>query len=135
MTQAEAEAIIERYESLDSLEPETWSQLAVAAVSDDSLIGDVGLRLSSDAREAEFGLTISPQQQGQGLGTETVRGIIDFLFRIETVGSVVAATDVRNTPCLRALASAGMQKVASNVAKYKGEVCQEHRFRIGRPHA
>jgi len=135
MSQAEAKAFIEQYDSLDSLTPGTWSQLAIAAVSDDTLIGDVGLWLSPGASEAEFGLTIAPEYQGQGLGTETVRGIIDFLFQIETIGSIVASTDVRNTPCLRALAAAGMQKVGSNVAEYKGELCHEHRFRIGRPDA
>lgn len=133
MSEAEAAEFIDEHGSLDDLRLGAWSQLAIAAMIDDSLVGDIGLWLSQDASEAEFGLTLAPACQGQGLGTEAVRGIIDFLFERDTVRTINASADDRNIPCLRALASAGMNKVASNEAEYKGEECLEHVFRIERP--
>ena len=132
MSREEAEVFIQEQASVRTLDPGCWAQFAIASKDEDALIGDIGICLSAGASEAEFGLTISPQFQGRGLGTEAVRGIVAFLFQDRAIRSVVASTDDRNAPCLGALKSAGMRMFGSNEATYKGELCLEHLFRIER---
>lgn len=132
MTLAEARRFLEEHVKVDRLTPGAWTQLAIADRSSDELVGDVGLWLSGDSSEAEFGLTLTPEVQGQGLGTEAIRGIIDFLMLATPVRVVTAASDVRNAPCLGALRSAGMERVAIREQEYKGELCTEHVFRCRR---
>lgn len=132
MTLAEARQFLEEHERVDSLTPGAWSQLAIADKANDELVGDVGLWLSGDSSEAEFGLTLTPEIQGRGLGTEAIRGIIDFLMLATPVAVVIAASDVRNAPCLGALRSAGMEHVATREQEYIGELCTEHVFRCRR---
>lgn len=129
MTLAEARRFMEKQMRVDRLTPGAWSQLAIADRGSDTLVGDVGLWLSSDSSEAEFGLTLSPEIQGRGFGTEAIRGIIDFLTLATPAKIVTAASDVRNAPCLGALRSAGMEHVATREQEYKGETCTEQVFR------
>ena len=132
MTIAGARRFLEEHGRVDRLTPGAWTQLAIADKGGDELVGDVGLWLSGDSSEAEFGLTLTPEVQGQGLGTEAIRGIIDFLMLATPVRVVIAASDVRNAPCLGALRSAGMERAAIREQEYKGELCTEHVFRCRR---
>lgn len=132
MTLAEARRFIEEHTNVGGLTPGAWSQLAIADKTNNELVGDVGLWLSSDSSEAEFGLTLTPDIQGRGFGTEAIRGIIDFLMRATPATVMTAASDVRNAPCLGALHSAGMKQVATREQEYKGELCTEHVFRCRR---
>ena len=132
MTRAEARRFIEEQTNLDRLTPGAWSQLAIADKNSNELVGDVGLWLSSDSSEAEFGLTLTPEVQGRGFGTEAIGGIIDFLMLATPATIVTAASDARNAPCLGALRSAGMGQVATREQEYKGELCTEHVFRCRR---
>lgn len=129
MSLAEAESFILDNSALCSLNKGAWFQLAVARKEDDLLVGDVGLWLGKDSTEAEFGLTISPKFQGQGLGSETVRSVIELLFEDHAVRYVRASVDARNTRCLGALNSAQMTLIKSHEVVYKGEVCLERVFR------
>jgi RimJ/RimL family protein N-acetyltransferase len=132
MTRAEANRFVDEQTKIERLAPGTWTQLAIADRGNDQLVGDLGLWLSSDSSEAEFGLTLTPEVQGRGFGTEAIRGIIDFLMLATPATVVTAASDVRNTPCLGALRSAGMEQVATREQEYKGELCTEHVFRCRR---
>jgi RimJ/RimL family protein N-acetyltransferase len=132
MTRAEAKRFVEEQTKIDRLAPGAWAQLAIADKGSDELVGDVGLWLSGDSSEAEFGLTLSTEIQGRGFGTEAIRGIIDFLMLATPVNLVTAASDIRNLPCLGALRSAGMQHFANREQEYKGESCTEQLFRCRR---
>ena len=132
MTSAEARQFVEEQRKINRLAPGAWAQLAIADRGSDELVGDIGIWLSHDSSAAEFGLTLMPEIQGQGFGTEAIRGIIDFLMLATPAMDVTAASDVRNEPCLGALRSAGMEQVATREQEYKGELCTEFVFRCSR---
>lgn len=111
------------------LQPGEWRQIGIA-LHDDALIGDIGVHLSADLRVAEFGLSIDPRRQGQGLGTEAVQALVSLLLRHTSVAQIVAATDARNLPCLRMLDKAGLRMTGERAAVFKGESCTERVFAI-----
>jgi aminoglycoside 6'-N-acetyltransferase len=129
MTLAEARRFLAEQAEVDCFMPGAWVQIAIADKATDNLTGDAGLWLSREGSEAEFGLTLKPEVQGRGFGTEAIRGIIDYLMLATPAAVVTAATDVRNTPCVGALRSAGMKHVATREQEYKGELCTEQVFR------
>ncbi len=115
--------------------PGSWRQFGVAERATDRLVGDMGLWLAADGLQAEFGLSIHPAVQGQGYGTECVRGLLALVFATTAVCEIVATTDVRNAPCLALLARTGMRELATRRGEYKGEPCLEKVFAIGRAEA
>jgi RimJ/RimL family protein N-acetyltransferase len=127
MTIREATDFLQAQASQTSHSPGTWRQFAIADQSD-LLIGDIGLWLSPDCLQAEFGLSITPSAQGNGYGVECVRGLIEILFSATPVTEVVASTDIRNLACLAVLTRSGMRHVDTRQAEYKGEICTEHVF-------
>ena len=108
-----------------TLVPGTWQQLAIADLSTDSLVGDMGVWLSEDSQKAEVGLSIAPKAQGNGYGSESLRGLTDLLFASTPIVEIEASTDIRNLPCLAALRRAGFNQVDTRQAEYKGEVCTD----------
>lgn len=113
--------------------PGKWTQVAIADVSTDCLIGDLGVYVTPDQSAAEFGITITPSAQGSGYATEAIRGLIRLLFSTTPVADIVACADVRNASCISALKRAGMRPGETRQAEYKGEACLEILFSIQRP--
>lgn len=108
--------------------PGCWHQIGIAAAESDSLVGDMGVWLSVDQTQAEFGLSIHPHVQGQGYGTESVLALLRLLFTSSPVEEIIAKTDIRNLPCLAVLARAGLRYKATHTVSYKGELCTEQVF-------
>lgn len=132
MTMVEAIDFVESQSNEPSHEPGTWRQLAIADISTDLLVGDMGLWISPDRLKAEFGLSITPHAQGHGYGAESVVGLIGLLFLVTSVVEIEASTDTRNLPCLATLRSAGMRQVDTRRAEFKGEACTECVFSISK---
>lgn len=132
MSAAEALAYLRREDSDAGLAPDSWRQIGIAAADGDVLIGDIGIHLAADARSAEFGLSIHPDRQGQGLGTEAVQALIGLLFQHTSVDSIIACVDARNTACIRLLTRSGMRETETRVAEFKGESCTEIIFATSR---
>lgn len=109
-----------------------WTQAAIADVSTDRLIGDLGVYVTPDQSAAEFGITIAPSEQGNGYAAESIRGLIGLLFSTTRVAEITACADVRNASCISALKRAGMRPRETRQAEYKGEVCLEILFSIQR---
>ncbi len=107
-----------------------WTQIAIAELSSDRLIGDIGVYLSTDQATAEFGITITPYAQGHGYATESIQGLIRLVFSSTSVETVQASTDALNGPCISALSRAGMRIRETRQAKYKGTPCSEVVFSI-----
>lgn len=110
-----------------------WRQIGMALATTDVLVGDIGVYLAADAQSAEFGLSVDPRQQGQGLATEAAEALLAQLFRHTGVGAVTAATDVRNLACLRLLTKLGMREREVREIECKGEHCVEKVFELRRP--
>lgn len=82
------------------LQPGQWSQIAVADSGTDALIGDVGLHLSQDATEAEMGITLASEAQGQGHATRACKLAMGLLFDTTSIHQITAGADIRNTASL-----------------------------------
>lgn len=132
-SESETEALLRDYARNAGLEPGEWTQIGIAGNADDRLVGDLGIGLSPDARIAEFGVSLHPAFQHQGLAKEAVAGLIALLFAHTSVQRVIASTDVRNAPCLRMLDRLGLQHVGTAQTTCKGEDCTELLYAIERP--
>ncbi len=77
-----------------------WTQIAVASVATDRLLGDMGLFLSQDETEAEIGITLARENHGRGLATEAMSLAIDLVFKTPSVERIICGADRRNTSSL-----------------------------------
>lgn len=132
MSEDEAMQFLREHGPNAGLEPGEWTQLGIATAADDRLIGDIGLWLAEDGRWAEFGISLHPDFQHQGYAAEALNALLGLLFAHTSAQRAVAASDVRNTACLRLLERLGMRLVRTAQAEYKGEVCTEHVYAIER---
>ena len=110
----------------------SWVQLAIADREGNGLLGDVGVCVAADGKAVELGFSLGPQSQGRGLGTEAVQEAIALVFECTAVAQVVCVTDARNFPSIRLLERAGLRKVATAEADFRGEPCIEHTSAVAR---
>lgn len=98
-----------------------WFQYAIDL--DGVLIGDIGLKLHDNLRQADLGYTLAPAYQGKGYATEAVRGLLDHLFRERNLHRVSAECDARNESSARLLTRLGFRQEGLRVANtwFKGE--------------
>jgi len=132
-TDAEASAFIESMSGVALFPAGEWVQLAVADRQSDELLGDVGICVAADRLSAELGFTISPRFHGRGLGREALLSAIGLVFDRSPVGEVVCITDARNNASIRLLERAGLRRVATAEAVFRGEPCIEHTYKTFRP--
>lgn len=132
MTEHEGEKFLESHSKHACLTPGTWQQLGIAHLKSDTLIGDIGLCLSSDKSSVEFGISICANEQGNGLGTECVRGLISLMFLASPISYVNAHTDARNLACIAVLKNSEMLQRSYRQREYKGELCAEIEFFVKR---
>ncbi|MFI1988621.1 GNAT family N-acetyltransferase [Actinoplanes sp. NPDC020271] len=74
-----------------------WFQYAIEHSTERRLIGDVGVRLHDNLKQAEIGFTLATAYQGKGLATEAVSAVLDRLFRLQGLHRVMGECDARNT--------------------------------------
>jgi RimJ/RimL family protein N-acetyltransferase len=87
-----------------------WFQYAVELTAEKALIGDVGVNLHDNLRQAEIGYTLAKRRQGHGYATEAVRMVLEHLFKVQGLHRVSAQCDARNTPSARLLERTGFQR-------------------------
>jgi RimJ/RimL family protein N-acetyltransferase len=87
-----------------------WFQYAVERTEDRIHIGDVGVDLHENRRQAEIGFTLAPAYQGRGYAGEAVRAVLDHLFQVRGLHKVSAEADARNTASARLLERAGFTR-------------------------
>lgn len=131
-TDAEARAFIDAMSGMALFPEGDWIQLAIADRENDELLGDVGICVAADRLSAELGFTISPRFQGRGLGGEALLSAIGLVFDRSPVDEVVCITDARNNACIRLLERAGLRRVATAEAVFRGEPCIEHTYKTFR---
>jgi RimJ/RimL family protein N-acetyltransferase len=112
--------------------PGHWIQLAIEDMGTGAMVGDVGVFIADDSRQAEVGFTLSRPAQGKGLATRAVGLAIRLVFEHTQVVEIIGITDTRNTASVRVLERLGMQRRATEDADFKGEACQEHTYVLGR---
>ncbi|WP_225578371.1 GNAT family protein [Rhodanobacter sp. 7MK24] len=102
---------IERQQAVAFDTPDSWFQFALRLRDSGELVGDLGLHFVN-ADTVEFGVTLSPAQQGRGLAAEAVRAVLALVFDSLKRHRVYASVDPRNLACVKLLERLGMRKEA-----------------------
>ncbi|QNM96044.1 GNAT family N-acetyltransferase [Chitinimonas koreensis] len=105
-----AQALFAECDAARPPSPGEWRQIAIARRSDDALLGDCAVCLSADGRQAELGITLAPQHQGQGYAAETFAALFDWLFGSCGLHRVHASCDPANLASARLLRRVGMRQ-------------------------
>ncbi|MCB9079608.1 MAG: GNAT family N-acetyltransferase [Anaerolineaceae bacterium] len=111
--------------------PDEWYQIAIELKQEGRLIGDCAFHiLPEDGQQADIGFTLARAYQGQGLATEAVTRLIDYLFNTFHLHRLQALCDVDNRASSRLLASVGMRREAHFIEHYwfKGEWRSEYGY-------
>lgn len=132
MTSLEAKGFLDRMATVPLLQPGQWSQVGVALQDSNRLIGDLGIRVSKDAGEAELGITLHPLWHHRGLATEACGEAIRWVWERTPVTHILGVTDTRNGPSVRLLQRVGMRPVHQRHVEFRGEPCEELVCRIDR---
>ena len=102
---------IERQQAVAFDTPGNWFQFAMRLRDTGELVGDLGLHFV-DADTVEFGVTLSPGQQGRGFAAEAVRAVLTLVFDGMGRHRAYASVDPRNLACVRLLERMGMRQEA-----------------------
>jgi len=117
---------IQSHEGLDFGIPDTWFQLGVHLKPDIDLIGDIGLHfLKENPKTVEIGYTIAPAHQRKGYASESVSGILAYLFTVLQPILIIAVTDPQNHPSIKFLALLGFEKTAPESLPFTIEMLPE----------
>lgn len=96
--------------------PGQWLQLAAHHHDSGDLVGDVAVHTWKDQPDTyELGVTIAPAWQRQGIGSEAVRRVVDWLLGVHQAHRLVAICDARNEPVARLLQSVGFRHEGRNI--------------------
>jgi ribosomal-protein-alanine N-acetyltransferase len=126
----QALAFLKEMATIPLFQPGQWTQLAIADARSDALIGDLGIHVSADGREAEFGFSLARAAQGRGIATTAVRAAIAMVLEQTAVQRIHAQTDARNTACIRLLERLPARLTARITAEFRGEACIELRYEL-----
>lgn len=99
-----------------ALEPGRWFQRAIRH-RDGRLIGDLGVCLDGQ-RQATFGISLSPAEQGQGFAQEAAQALLGWLFGPMDVHRVHASVDPRNAASMALLQRLGLRQEALHRQSY-----------------
>ena len=112
-TVQEVRAFIERLRTLEPLIPGEWFQIGIALRATGELVGDFGLQARADEpRLVEVGITLAPRFHHQGLASEALGALLEFLFTRTETHRVHCSVDPLNHPCMRLLEKVGMRREA-----------------------
>lgn len=105
-------------------QPGSWYQIGIILRSSGELIGDCGFRAhETEPLQAEVGIALALEFQGNGYATESLRALLEYLFEALGKDRVLGSVDPRNTRSVRLLERVGMRKEAHRVKSlwFKGE--------------
>ena len=109
LSEADVARLVEEFAAGDPRRP-GWFQYAITLRSDGRLIGDLGVRLHDNLRQAELGFTLAPAHQGQGYATEAVTAVVDHLFTQRQLHRISAECDARNSASAALLQRVGFRQ-------------------------
>ena len=109
----EAEEFVSKQRVQEIAQPGQWLQITIALRKTGQSIGDCALRIhTGDPRQATIGITLSRTFQGQGLATEALSTLLDFVFLQGKLHRVQADTDPDNIPAWKLLERLRMRREA-----------------------
>jgi RimJ/RimL family protein N-acetyltransferase len=91
----------------------TWFQFVIIEKETQKIVGDLGIHfLDSDSKQVEIGCTLDKDFQNKGYATESLKAIIDYLFKILNKHRIIASIDPDNKNAIRLVESIGFRKEA-----------------------
>jgi aminoglycoside 6'-N-acetyltransferase len=131
-TLIEATAFIRRQRRQVPGTPGRWTQVALVLEESSALIGDCGVFIHPDARQATVGITLARPFQGQGYATEALTALFDDLFQRADLHRITAEVDPRNRPSWLLLERLGLRREGHRIAStwFKGEWTDEYQYAI-----
>src|SRR5262249_27775947 len=113
--------------------PGPWYQLGITLSSTNELIGDTGFRMpEAKPRQAEIGITLAAEFQGQGYATEALHALLDFLLVKLERHRVFASVDPANVRSAGLMERVGMRREGCFVKSrwFRGEWVDDVIFAI-----
>jgi len=111
--------------------PGTWLQLALVLTNSKATIGDCGIHfIADDGRQVELGITLAPKYQGQGLATEAMSAVLEYVFDRLGKHRVTALTDAENHASAGLFRRLGFRQEAHYIEHvwFKGAWASEYLF-------
>jgi RimJ/RimL family protein N-acetyltransferase len=94
-------------------EPETWFQFVIMEKETQKLIGDIGIHFfDRENKQAEIGCTLNKKFQNKGYATESIKRVIDYLFKELRKHRIIASIDPDNKNSIRLVERIGFRKEA-----------------------
>jgi len=111
-TMDDVEAFIGKI-SMQINEPETWFQCVIVEKETQKMIGDVGIHFfDSENKQVEIGCTLNKDFHRRGYATESIKRVIDYLFKELNKHRIIASIDPDNTNSIRLVERIGFRKEA-----------------------
>ena len=130
---ADATAFVARQEMQEIALPGQWLQIAISLKPMGQLVGDCALKVhATDSRQATIGITLCRAFQGQGLATEALSALLEYLFLEANLHRVQADTDPANVRAWKLLERLGMRREAHCLQSlwFKGQWVDEFFYAI-----
>ena len=94
-------------------EPETWFQFVIINKENHKIIGDLGIHFfDSDNKQVEIGCTLNKDFQNKGFATESLKRVIDYLFKKLKKHRIITSIDPENKSSIRLVERIGFRKEA-----------------------
>ncbi len=94
-------------------EPNTWFQFVIVEKQTQKIIGDLGIHFfDSENKQVEIGCTLNNDFQNQGYATESIKRVIDYLFKELNKHRIIASIDPDNKNSIRLVERIGFRKEA-----------------------
>lgn len=92
-------------------EPDTWFQFVLIEKVSQKIIGDLGIHfLDKENKQVEIGCTLNKSYQKKGFAIESVRRVIDYLFKELNKHRIIASIDPRNANSIQLVERLGFRK-------------------------
>ena len=93
--------------------PETWFQFVLIEKNTQKIIGDIGVHfIDMENKQVEIGCTLNSVFQHKGYATESLKKIIDYLFKELNKHRIIASIDPNNYNSIRMVEKIGFRKEA-----------------------
>ena len=111
-TIVDVESFIEKI-STKINEADTWFQFVIIEKETQKIIGDLGVHFfDSENKQAEIGCTLNKDFQAKGYATESIKRVIDYLFKELNKHRIIASIDPDNKSSIRLVERIGFRKEA-----------------------
>lgn len=94
-------------------EPETWFQFVIIEKETNKIVGDLGIHFfGSENKQTEIGCTLNKDFQNKGYATESIKRVIDYLFKDLNKHRIITSIDPENKNSIRLVERIGFRKEA-----------------------